>query len=257
MWGSNIKSLFASLLLALVLAAPAMTSAVVWADDGDVVVKKSADPFEGFNRRVYRFNSKLDRWVLKPITSRYVKHVPPKVRRGVKNVFSNLREPTTIVNDVLQGKGIQAAKDSFRFVLNSTFGILGVFDVATHLNLPRNKEDFGQTMGKWGVPAGPYLVLPLLGPSSVRDAAGLIPQYAYTDMTAGIEDETLKWSLFATRAVDARSGLLKSEKILQEQLDPYVFVREAYLQKRVNDVYDGNPPEEEDDLLNEILEQGD
>ena len=252
----RLNALISVMTVFLLLGAPVTDFTPVFADENSVlVVEDRKDPWEGFNRSIHRFNMKVDEKVLRPVAQRYVKHVPPKVRKGVRNFFNNLREPTTIVNDLLQGKPAQAGSDSLRFLINSTFGVLGVFDVATHLNLPRNREDFGQTLGRWGVPSGPYLVLPFLGPSNLRDATGLIPQYAYTDMTAGIEDEAVMWSLTATRVIDTRAGLLSADKVLEEQLDPYVFLRETYAQRRLNDIYDGNPPEAEDELLDEILEE--
>jgi phospholipid-binding lipoprotein MlaA len=213
------------------------------------------DPFERVNRSVYRFNERLDRAVLRPVTVRYVRHVPPKVRRGVRNFVYNLREPTTIVNNLLQGKVTDAASDTMRFLLNTTFGLVGIFDVATHLGLERNREDFGQTLGKWGVPPGPYLVLPLLGPSTVRDATGLVPQYLYTDLAASIEDDALMWTVFAARAVDTRASLLNAEAVLEEQIDPYSFLREIYFQRRLIEVYDGAPPQQEDQYLEEFFNE--
>jgi phospholipid-binding lipoprotein MlaA len=220
---------------------------------------KNPDPLERWNRKIYKFNTKVDRAILKPVAKKYVKHVPVKVRRGIRNFVANLREPTTIINDVLQGKLIQALNDSFRFVLNSTFGLLGIFDVASHLDLPRHKEDFGQTLGKWGLPSGPYLMLPLLGPSTVRDAAGLVPVYMYTDISSGFSDDALLWTVFGARMVDLRSELLSVDRLLESQVDPYVFLRESYTQRRNHEVRDGEPldNEDEDEFLNEILEQTD
>ena len=219
--------------------------------------QKNADPLEKFNRKVYRFNNALDRKVLKPIAKRYVKYVPKKVRRGVRNFIANLREPTTIVNGILQGKPNQAAQDTLRFTINSTFGLLGIFDVAAHLKMPRNKEDFGQTLGKWGVPSGPYMVLPLFGPSNARDLTGLIPQYLYTDLNSSIDNGGLRFGVFAAGAVDTRANLLSLDDVLQSQLDPYVFIRESYTQRRIRDINDGKLEDDDDEFLNEILEQGD
>ncbi|GJL83519.1 MAG: hypothetical protein DHS20C01_31530 [marine bacterium B5-7] len=218
--------------------------------------ERNPDPFERFNRTIFRFNDRLDRAVLKPVAQRYVKHVPPSVRRGVKNFTSNLREPTTIVNDILQGKLVQAGEDTLRFAVNSVFGLLGIFDVASAMNLNRNREDFGQTFAKWGMPSGPYLVLPFLGPSNLRDATGLIPQYTYTDLTSGIDEDALVWTIFGARIIDTRSDLLKADRILAEQLDPYAFIRETYTQQRLNQIYDGQIPEEEDEFLDELLREG-
>lgn len=251
---------FTSIILAVTLAMSLFIDGGALASEiettGDDFIEVNHDPLERFNRSMYRFNDRLDRAVLKPLAIRYVRHVPPPVRTGVKNFVGNLREPTTIVNDLLQGKFKQAGKDSLRFVINTTFGLLGIIDIATYFDLDRNREDFGQTMGKWGVPSGPYLVLPLLGPSSVRDATGLIPQYMYTDLTAGIESDSLLWTIFSARAVDTRAALLKGDRVLAEQLDPYVFVRESYLQRRLSDIHDGQLPEREDEFLEELLNEG-
>ncbi len=246
-------AVFVLLMLVLVGTAALAPAPALAGEETTMAEVDNGDPLEGFNRAIYRFNERVDRAILRPVAVRYVRYVPPKVRRGVKNFVSNLREPTTIVNDLLQGKVTQAGRDTMRFLLNSTVGLLGIFDVAAHLDLHRNHEDFGQTFGKWGLPPGPYLVLPFLGPSSVRDAAGLVPQYMYTDLASGVEDDGLMWTIFATRAVDTRADLLKADKVLEEQLDPYVFVRETYRQRRLSEVYDGEPPEVEDEFLDEIL----
>ena len=162
------------------------------------------------------------------------------------------------MNDLLQGKPDQAAQDTLRFVINSTFGLAGIFDVASHLQLPRNREDFGQTFGKWGVPSGPYLVLPFLGPSNLRDLSGLVPQYAYTDLSSSINSGGLVLGTRIAGIVDTRARLLPLDDVLESQLDPYVFIRESYKQTRIRDINDGQvEEEEEDEFLNEILEQGD
>lgn len=250
--------LLAWLMTALLsLGSPVYSAGSESAESMDQAVKvKNPDPMERWNRKVYKFNSKVDRAILKPLAVRYVKHVPEKVRRGVRNFVANLREPTTVINDLLQGKFKQAGKDTARFLVNTTAGLLGIFDVAKHMKLPRNREDFGQTLGKWGVPAGPYMMLPLMGPSTLRDSVGLIPQYMYTDLTAGIEDDTLLWSIFAARTIDLRSELLSVDRMLESQVDPYVFLRESFLQRRANEIRDGEPDEDEDvdALLDEILE---
>ena len=219
--------------------------------------KSNKDPIEKFNRKIYKFNNVVDRKVLKPIAKRYVKHVPEKVRRGIRNFVANLREPTTIVNDLLQGKPDQAAQDTLRFVINSTFGLVGIFDVASHLQMPRNREDFGQTFGKWGIPSGPYLVLPFLGPSNLRDVTGLVPQYLYTDLSSSIDSNGVVLGTRIAGIVDTRARLLPLDDVLESQLDPYVFIRESYSQTRIRDINDGEVEDEEDEFLNEILEQGD
>jgi len=211
------------------------------------------DPYEHFNRTVYRFNDTLDRAILKPVAKGYQKVVPQPVDDGVTNFFSNLDDVTVTLNDLLQGKVRQAGSDLSRLVWNSTVGIAGLFDVASHLGLPKHNEDFGQTLGKWGVSSGPYLVLPFLGPSTFRDTAALPadwvsdPLYHYYD-----EDKNGYWKLKSVYYVDKRADLLRASRILEQAaLDEYVFMREAYLQRRQSLVYDGNPPQPEFDLLDE------
>jgi phospholipid-binding lipoprotein MlaA len=201
------------------------------------------DPFEKFNRGVYRFNDGFDRHMLKPTAEAYDKHVPGPIKTGVHNFFNNLVEPTTIINDVLQGKGKQAMADTWRFTFNSTIGLLGFIDVASKLGLERHDEDFGQTFAVWGIPEGPYLVLPVLGPSSVRAGVGLIPYYAYTYPVTQLKPKDTLWGLTAVNAVQLRASLLEASNLLQQAaLDPYIFLREAYRQRRLNLIYDGNPP---------------
>jgi len=200
------------------------------------------DPWEPFNREVWRFNEDVDRVYLKPVSKAYKKVVPAPLRRGVGNFFRNLLEPTTVVNDLLQGKISQAFSDTGRFLVNSTIGLLGFFDVATKMGLERHQEDFGQTFAKWGIPSGPYLVLPFIGPSNARDGFGLLPYYLYTDPRLGIKDNEINWGLLVLDVVDRRAQLLSASRILELQLDPYAFTREAYRQKRLDLIYDGNPP---------------
>ncbi len=200
------------------------------------------DPWEGFNREVWRFNEDVDRVYIKPLSKGYKKVVPAHLRKGVGNFFRNLLEPTTIVNDLLQGKFKQALSDTGRFVLNSTIGLLGLFDPATDAGLERHNEDFGQTFAKWGIGEGPFIVLPLIGPSNVRDSIGLIPYYFATDPRLAVSSTETAVGLVAVDVVDRRAQLLGASRILQLQLDPYAFTREAYRQKRVDLIYDGVQP---------------
>ncbi len=216
------------------------------------------DPFERFNRAVLEFNIESDRILLKPVAEAYDHLLPKPVKTGVNNFFSNLWEPMTIANDLLQGKIGYAARDTSRFVVNSTIGLFGILDIAKGMNLPRRKEDFGQTLAVWGVPEGPYLVLPLLGPSNLRDAAGLVPQYQYGDPVARLDSSE---RLYATglRLVDTRSRNLDAEEILELQPDKYLFLRETYRSGRENLIHDGNPPadsggDSEDGLIDQLLE---
>ncbi len=216
------------------------------------------DPFEKMNRGILEFNLNVDRIILKPIAKPYHEHVPSPVRKGIGNFFSNLREPVTVVNALLQGKAGQAGNDTLRFLVNTTVGVLGVFDAASALNLPKHKEDFGQTLAVWGAPAGPYLVLPFLGPSNLRDTTGMIPQFAYGD-ALGYMDSPERFYTSGLRLVDARSRLLDADELLEVQPDPYLFLRETWRQSRTNLIHDGNPPRpmdelSEDDLIDELLQ---
>jgi phospholipid-binding lipoprotein MlaA len=209
--------------------------------------KNPADPWERMNRQVFDFNDRLDRALIKPAAQAYTTVVPRPVRSCVGNVFANLGEVTNITNALLQGKPTDAAVDTCRLVLNSTIGVLGCFDVANSMGLERNKQDFGLTLGKWGFQPGAYLVIPLLGPSTVRDALGEIPDY-WTDPVSYITPTRDRYLTEAGYAVDRRSQLLDATKLVDEiALDKYVFTRDAYLQRRRNRVYDGNPPPLEED----------
>ncbi|MCF7203597.1 MlaA family lipoprotein [Pseudomonas oligotrophica] len=194
------------------------------------------DPWEGVNRAIFRFNDTLDTYTLKPLAKGYQKVTPDFVEDRVSNFFGNLGDVVVMTNDLLQGKPRDAGIDASRILFNTTFGLLGFFDVATHMGLQKNDEDFGQTLGAWGLGNGPYVVLPLLGPSTIRDAAGRVPDaflqpYPYMDhvptrnLTRGVE------------LVDTRAGLLSAERMITG--DKYVFVRNAYLQNREFRTLDG------------------
>lgn len=202
------------------------------------------DPLQPVNRVTFQFNQKADHYVIRPIAQGYEKATPQFVRTGVTNFFNNLFYPQTIVNDFLQAKFERGGKDIGRLVVNSTFGILGLFDVAKYWGMPKHDEDFGQTLGYWGVQPGWYLVLPLLGPSDVRDGVGMAVDLPLNPLLFYPNDSTLSWSLFGVDAVNTRAMLLKADQFIQNALDPYLFVRDAYLQHRRSQVYDGNPPPE-------------
>jgi phospholipid-binding lipoprotein MlaA len=203
-----------------------------------------ADPLEPMNRRIYRFNEVVDGSFLKPLATAYRNVTPDPVRTGVSNFFANLGDVWSFVNNVLQFKGNAAAETFMRFNVNTVLGVAGLFDLASEMGLDRHREDFGQTLGKWGVPPGPYLVLPVLGASSLRDATALRAD-TYGSPVADVEDVPTRNSLLLLQAVETRARLLGASAVLdQAALDDYSFTRDAYLQKRRNDVYDGNPPEE-------------
>lgn len=212
------------------------------------------DPLESYNRSVFQFNENVDKYVLKPVAKGYDAVTPVPVQKGVNNFFSNLDDVVVILNDIMQLKPAQFISDLGRFVINSTLGLAGIIDWASDIGLKKNNEDFGQTLGYWGIPSGPYFVIPFIGPSTIRDATGVIadgerldPIWNKIEDGAPIEkrDYNLALGVTAVKIVDLRASLLKAEKILDEAaLDKYSFIREAYLQRRKNLVYDGYPPEE-------------
>jgi phospholipid-binding lipoprotein MlaA len=204
------------------------------------------DPLEPFNRGVYQFNDAVDRAVVKPVATVYRDVLPSPVRTGVSNFFYNLQDAWSIVNNTLQLKPEQAGNSFFRFGVNTVFGLGGVLDIATEMRIERSTEDFGQTLGRWGVGAGPYLVLPLLGPSTMRDAAALtVDMQGNLLSNAAVPERN---SAKALELLDRRSRLLQATDMLdQVALDPYTFTRDAFLQRRRSAVYDGNPPDEVED----------
>ena len=204
------------------------------------------DPWEGFNRAMFSFNDGLDSVFLKPVAEGYKAITPTPVQKGVSNVFSNLGEIGNFSNNLLQGKWNGTASSFFRFLINSTAGWFGIFDVASELGLKRYEEDFGQTLGYWGVGSGPYLVLPFLGPSTVRDAGGLAVDYSNYDATDELDlNHDERWAMRGLDVVETRARLLSVEGLVFG--DRYSFVRDVYLQTRINDVYDGQPPQSQSD----------
>jgi len=200
--------------------------------------KSPQDPWESWNRGVYKFNDKLDRAIAKPTAKAYVRVVPQAIRTGVSNFFANLNTPTVMINDALQGKFLAAGNDLGRFLLNSTFGIGGILDPASSTGLARNDEDFGQTLGHWGVHAGPFVELPVLGPSDLRDAPAKLVD-TYTNPRQYIRNDYWKYGLYLPDLVDRRASLLSLDNTLKNVYDPYAFIRDAYLQRRAYQVSDG------------------
>lgn len=233
-------------------AKPMMGHADATEDDAFAVVDNH-DPFENYNRSIYRFNNTLDKLILKPVTRVYTDYVPQPVRHGVRNFFSNLWEPTTMVNAALQGKPKVAAKSTARFLVNTTVGVLGLFDAATPMGIPKIKEDFGQTLAVWGVGDGPYLMLPFLGPSNVRDLGGLIVQYTVADLVSPIFENPEELYVLGIRLLDTRARLLGLDDTLDLQVDPYLFLRESYRQSRLALINDGVVPEAEEDAFEDEL----
>lgn len=201
-----------------------------------------ADPWEGFNRGVFAFNDAVDEAVLKPVATAYRDVVPPLVRTGVANVFGNFDDAWSAVNHFLQGKPHSGFEMAMRVIVNSTFGLLGLLDPATEMRLERRSEDFGQTLAVWGMGPGPYLVLPFLGPSTVRDGLALPADMALSPSIVPDRDSNRAW-LTALGIVDTRALLLATTELLgQVALDRYSFVRDAYLARRLDQIFDGAPP---------------
>jgi phospholipid-binding lipoprotein MlaA len=197
------------------------------------------DPFEPANRKIYGFNNAVDKAILRPVAKGYAKVVPDVARRGITNFFRNIGMIVTTVNDALQLKGEKVPVDIMRIATNTVFGLGGLIDVASELKIEQRDEDFGQTLGYWGVNSGPYIVLPFFGPSNVRDGTGLAVDlltspYFYWDGELGAE-----WGVFAVDVVNIRANLLPLDRLLEQQPDPYSFMRDTYLQRREFLIRDG------------------
>lgn len=196
------------------------------------------DPWEPFNRHAHAFNEGVDRVALRPAATWYREKVPPLVRTGVSNFFGNISDGWSAVNSLLQFRLLDFEENLARFHLNTMFGVFGIFDLASNLNIERHREDFGQTLGRWGVPAGPYLVLPLFGPSTLRDTIAM-PVDRRFDLVRSIDPSGLRVSTYVLRAIDQRANLLRVGMVLEEaSLDKYSFTRDAYLQRRRAQVFD-------------------
>jgi phospholipid-binding lipoprotein MlaA len=225
-------------------SAPLALLAAVLALQGCATVKTAdaRDPWESMTRSVYQFNDMVDTAAIKPAAELYAKVLPGFVRKGVSNFFGNLGDVWSMANSALQLKGQATAETFMRINVNTFFGLGGLLDVATEMRLEKRKEDFGQTLGYWGVKPGPYVVLPLLGPSTVRDTLAL-PLDMRGDVSRQFSDEATRNALTVTRVLDIRTGLLQTvDVVMAASLDPYSFVRDGFLQKRRNDIHDGNPP---------------
>jgi len=234
--------LFFNLLLSLILLLSAGCATIDGPPDPD-------DPFESYNRSIYAFNSALDESIVKPVSETYQEVVPEVISKGISNFFSNIGDIVVIANDLLQLKFIQAGLDLSRFFFNTTVGLFGFIDVATHLDLRKHHEDFGQTLGYWGVPRGPYFMLPFFGSRTVRDTVGFATDSVYIDPVYGELDAGPAAVAVVVDAIDTRASLLLASKLLdQAALDPYIYLRNAYLQRRLYLIYDGDPPEPDDDF---------
>jgi phospholipid-binding lipoprotein MlaA len=203
------------------------------------------DPYEGFNRSMYKFNDTLDRAILKPVAQGYNSAMPTSGKKMVHNFFANIDDIFVTANDLLQFKFKQATHDFTRVWVNTIFGVFGLFDVAH--NLEKHNEDFGQTLGHWGLNSGPYIVLPLLGPSSVRDGVGAAVD-SYYGLIENIEDVPVRNTLYGVSKIDQRAQLLQAEEVIEGNVtDRYSFIRDAYMMRRQSLVYDGDPPREKYD----------
>lgn len=226
---------FAGLLGALVLTGCASTA------------NNPKDPWEGYNRAMYSFNDTVDRAVIKPVAKGYDAAAPLPVKVGVGNFFGNIGDVWVGVNNLLQGKVVAGASDFGRVLVNTSVGILGFFDVASPLGLERHEEDFGQTLGRWGVGDGPYVVLPIFGPKTLRDTAGfgvdtLVDPVGHKDNDTHVAERN---SAIGLRLIHARAELLPAEKVIDDAAtDRYAYLRDAYLQRRLSLIHDGNPPRE-------------
>lgn len=221
---TKLRGLLLSGLMAASLSQPVVAS------------EENLDPWQGFNRAMFSFNDTLDAYALKPVAKGYKAVMPDVAEQGVSNFFDNLSDIGTMINNLLQGKFEAAGQDFARVSFNSTIGLAGFIDVATSMGIEKHDEDFGQTLGYWGVGSGPYLVLPFFGPSTVRDGIGLVPD-TLVDPVYHLDDNGARNAVYAVRVISDRAELLKSEELIAG--DKYTFIRDAYLQKREFAINDG------------------
>lgn len=230
-------ALSACTLLALTLLGGCATT-------GASQAKNPRDPWEGMNRGIYKFNDVVDRATLKPVAKGYKKVMPEWFRHGVGNFFSNLQYPATIINQLLQGKAKLAARDTGRLLTNTLLGFGGILDPASRVGLDKNDEDLGQTLGMWGVPSGPFIMLPFLGPTTIRDAPSSFAEFFLDPLTYSDVQWEVLWGMRALDIVDVRAQYLALDPVIQRSYDPYAFVRNSWLQRREYQVRDGDVPEE-------------
>lgn len=212
-----------------------------------------SDPWESMNRPLYGVHTSIDNVTTKPLAKGYRKIMPGPARKGVSNFFRNLITPRSMLNNFLQGKPKQGFSEFGRFLFNSTLGIGGLIDIASMGGMEEYREDFGQTAAVWGIPDGPYVMLPLLGPHTLRDAI-FLPLDIIMDPLYQYENSSVRDKLYGVRLIDIRYRLLTADKFLDDSKDPYITMREAYLQNREYEIYDGDPPVE-DDFFDEFLEE--
>ena len=226
------------------IAAPALAALLL---AGCALGPTREDPFEPMNRASYRVHEVVDGHIVKPIAQAYVDYTPKPIRQAVSNFFGNIDDLFSFVNDLLQGKPDKAGHDLGRVITNTGFGVLGLIDIASDAGIPKGGEDFGQTFGVWGIDQGPYLFIPVFGPTTVRDGSGWLIR-AYASPVTHIDDIATRNVLVALGFVDLRASALQAESLVsQAALDPYTFIRRAYLQRRRYLVYDGQPPPAKED----------
>ena len=217
--------------------------------------RAESDPWEPLNRPLYSINTTIDKATLKPLAKGYQKILPQPARTGITNFAKNLVTPRSSLNNFLQGKPGRGFSELTRFLFNSTLGVGGLFDVATAVSLEAHPEDFGQTAAVWGVPAGPYVMVPFIGPQTLRDAV-LLPVDIAADPLYHYENTSVRDKLYVLRLIELRARLLTAETLLEDSKDPYITTRESYLQNREYEVYDGEPPDD-DDFFDEFFEEED
>lgn len=215
------------------------------------------DPWERLNRSLYSFNDAADSVSLKPIAKGYKKVLPEPIRNGITNFAQNLGAPRNMVNNFLQGKPSRGVSELARFIVNSTIGLGGLIDIATASGVEAHREDFGQTAAVWGVPPGPYVMVPFIGPQTLRDVI-LMPANIEFDILHHVDESSIRDRLWVLRSIDLRHRVLSLEDLLADSADPYVTLRESYLQNREFEIYDGDPPmEDDDDFYDDLLDDED
>ena len=235
-WGH--KGLLTHLMLYLLLASAALLSGGC-ASRNATQSEANVDPFEVINRPIYQFNDLTDRYILRPVGKGYNYITPRPVRNGIGNFFDNITYPGTIINGFLQAEFKQGFSDIGRFFVNSTFGLLGFFDVASYTGIPRHDEDFGQTFAVWGVPSGPYIVVPLLGPRTVRSGIGTLADIRVNPLLQ-YDNSSVRDKLLILWTIESRASLIGPDEVIYDAFDPYLFIRDAYLQNRAFLINNGN-----------------
>lgn len=238
---------FHSILIVLLLASGCASQPAAPKEE-----RAETDPWEPLNRQIHGFNTGFDKVTLKPLAKGYAFIFPKFLRTGIRNFSSNLRTPLNAINSFLQGKWEYGISETGRFVANSTFGVLGIFDVATKMGAEKHNEDFGQTFATWGIPDGPFVMIPILGPRTLRDAVG-IPLTFLVDPLFWYDNAPIRDKLYFIRVVDVREKLFAAESLLSGSQDRYLSTREAYLQNRLFLIYDGDPPSN-DDFYDDFME---